>query len=197
MISKFVGDTEQNIREVFHKARNASPSVIFFDEFDSMSRRDTGHDSLSPVTALLTEMDGIEGRSGVVVLAATNRPQVIDKALLRPGRFDKVMFVGPPNLEAREQILSIYTRERPMSGDVNLKQWAQRTEGWSGAEVNQLCNLAATHAMEGYVDDEKNDSISQTHFEAAFNEITPGISQSLLKELREWSVAGVEKLVEI
>jgi len=152
LISKFVGDTEHNIREIFRKARAASPSVIFFDEFDAMARRDTGHDSLSPVTALLTEMDGVEAVSGVFVLAATNRPQVIDKALIRPGRIDKIMYVGPPTTDARHEILKINMRKRPMDKSVDLKELANRTEGYSGADVAELCRSAenSVNHFEGY-----------------------------------------------
>ena len=195
LISKFVGDTEHNIREIFRKARAAAPSVIFFDEFDAMARRDTGHESLTPVTALLTEMDGIEGLSGVFVLAATNRPQVVDKALLRPGRFGKLMYVGPPNVQAREQILHINSKDRPIHESVDLEELARATEKWSGAEVAELCHIAALHAAEDFVDDRSKDVITKQHFDAAFKEIKPGISDDMIQELENWTVAGVDKVV--
>jgi AAA family ATPase len=190
-----VGDTEHNIREVFRKARAAAPSVIFLDEFDAMARRDTGHESLSPVTALLTEMDGLEGLTGVVVLAATNRPQVIDKALLRPGRIGKLMYVGPPNLHAREQILHINTKDRPVHRSVDLEELARATDKWSGAEVAELTHVAAWHARVGFEADASKDCITKDHFDAAFGEIKPGISESLLEELQSWSVSGVDQVV--
>lgn len=196
MISKFVGDTEYNIREIFRKARAAAPSVIFFDEFDSMARRDTGHESLTPVTALLTEMDGIEGLTGVFVLAATNRPQVVDKALLRPGRFGKVMYVGPPNVSARQQIIKINLRSKPVSDSINLEGLAEKTDGWSGAEVAELCRLAASFAQDEWLEDRsKRVSISMDHFEAAFSEVQPGMSEDMMRELQDWSVRGIEKAI--
>jgi len=194
LISKFVGDTEHNIREVFRKARAAAPSVIFFDEFDAMARRDTGHESLSPVTALLTEMDGIESLNGVFVLAATNRPQVVDKALIRPGRIGKLMYVGPPSMQARHQILAINTRGRPIDTSVDLDDLARLTERWSGAEVAELCNIAAQHAADGCLQDDSKDFITKQHFDAAFKEIRPGITDSMIAELEEWTVSGVDKV---
>jgi AAA family ATPase len=189
LISKFVGDTEHNIREIFSKARAAAPSVIFFDEFDAMARRDTGHDSLSPVTALLTEMDGVVGLSGVFVLAATNRPQVIDRALLRPGRINSIVYVGPPNLKAREEILKISTRKMPLSKSVNFQDLAKRTEGWSGAEVTELCDQAGDAAAVEFEFDVSNLVITPAHFDAAFGEIRPVISQEMIKELEDWKAA--------
>lgn len=192
LISKYVGDTEHNIREVFRKAVAAAPSVIFFDEFDSMAKRETGHDSLSPVTALLTEMDGFEKIKGVTVLAATNQPWSIDDALLRPGRFDKIFYVGPPNVEAREQILKIKTRERPLDASVDLQTWARRTDGWSGAEVTELCEVGVRKALE-YFESRATSlelvKILPEHFEAAFTEINPGISEEMLRKFEEWSLS--------
>jgi AAA family ATPase len=193
LISKYVGDTEHNIREVFRKARAAAPSVIFFDEFDAMALRNSGHDSLSPVTALLNEMDGIEELTGVLVLAATNRPQVIDTALLRPGRFGKIIFIGPPDLNARRQILEINTRDRHLSELVDILALAERTEQWSGAEVAELVNIAAMYAEEEYTKDPTHNKMMPHHFDAAFTEINPGISDQMLRDMKNWTVAGVEK----
>jgi AAA family ATPase len=195
LISKYVGDTEYKIREIFQKARAAAPSVIFFDEFDSMAKRDTGHDSLSPVTALLVEMDGVEELTGVIVLAATNRPQVVDRALLRPGRFGKVIYVGPPDEGVRKQIVEINMRDRPLSPLVNASALAERTEKWSGAEIAELCNIAARSASAEHRQDPTCVQIMPRHFDAAFKEITPHISDRMLEELKGWAVAGVDKVV--
>jgi AAA family ATPase len=195
LISKYVGDTEYKIREVFRKARAATPSIIFFDEFDAMAKRNTGHDSLSPVTALLCEMDGAEELTGVIVLAATNRPQVVDTALLRPGRFGKIIFVGPPDLQVRKQILDMNMKDRPLSELVDTLMLAKRTEQWSGAEIVELCNIAANNAEKQYHEDSTRDKIMPHHFEAAFTEITPGISDQMLRELKSWSVSGVDKFI--
>jgi AAA family ATPase len=195
LLSKYVGDTEYKIREVFRKARAAAPSVIFFDEFDAMAKRDTGHDSLNPVTALLAEMDGVELLTGVIVLAATNRPQVVDPALLRPGRFGKVIYIGPPDLEVRKQILAINTRDRPLSDDVNILELAERTDKWSGAEIAELCNIAAMNAKLDYDEDPTLDKIMPRHFYGAFEEVKPGISDQLLSDLEDWTVSGVKKAI--
>jgi AAA family ATPase len=195
LISKYVGDTEYKIREIFRKARAAAPSIIFFDEFDSMAKRDTGHDSLSPVTALLVEMDGVEELSGVIVLAATNRPQVVDKALLRPGRFGQVIYVGPPDLQVRREILDINMRGRPLSNLVDTGELALRTEKWSGAEIAELCNVAAKHAKNEHLEDSTRDKMMPHHFDAALKEITPRISDQMLQDFENWTVSGVEKVV--
>jgi SpoVK/Ycf46/Vps4 family AAA+-type ATPase len=176
---------------VFRKAAAAAPSIIFFDEFDSMAKRDTGHDSLSPVTALLTEMDGFEKKTGVMVLAATNQPWTVDDALLRPGRFDYKFYVGLPNTDAREQILEIKTQGRPLNADVDLQDLARRTEGWSGAEVTEMCELAIRKALEHLVSSataEENVEILPEYFEAAFSSINPGISEEMLQKFEEWSL---------
>jgi AAA family ATPase len=194
LISKFVGDTEYNIREVFRKARAAAPCVIFFDEIDSMAvtRGDPGgHESLNSVTALLNELDGIEELKGVLVLAATNRPGKIDKALLRPGRLGKHMYLGPPDLQARKQILSINTRNRHLADDVSLDNLAQRTESYSGADVTELCRIAAMEAFNEHLSTKGvSNKLTQTHFEAAFQEVRSGISDEMLRELEEWSITS-------
>jgi AAA family ATPase len=192
LISKYVGDTEFNIREVFRKAKLAAPAVIFFDEFDAIAKRDTGHDSLSPVTALLTEMDGFEALEGVLVLAATNRPWAIDEALLRPGRFDTKCYVGLPNLEAREQILRIKLHGQRLAHDINLLDFAIRSEGWSGAEVTDLCEKGIREALApvflGKMDEEDVE-ISKDHLEKALSQIIPGTSETTLRKLEEWRLA--------
>lgn len=150
LTSMYVGETERNIREVFRKARNASPSVIFFDEIDAIAasrgieggRGDGGTPGLNVLTTLLTEMDGVETLNSVLVLAATNRPDILDPALLRPGRFDAVLYVAPPPMIARREILEINTRGRPLDG-VDLDEVSRTTEGYSGAEIVAICNFAS------------------------------------------------------
>jgi AAA family ATPase len=194
LISKFVGDTEYNIREVFRKARAAAPCVIFFDEIDSMAvtRGDPGgHEALNSVTALLNELDGIEELKGVLVLAATNRPGKIDKALLRPGRLGKHMYLGPPDLQARKQILDINTRNRHLADDVSIEDLASRTEQYSGADVAELCRIAAMEAFNEHLNTKgASDRLTRLHFEAAFKEVKPGISDEMIRELEDWTVTG-------
>jgi SpoVK/Ycf46/Vps4 family AAA+-type ATPase len=189
LISKWVGETEYNVREVFRKARNAAPAIIFFDEFDTLAKTSSGHDSLSPVKTLLTEMDGVISLEGVLVMAATNKPELIDPALLRPGRFDKLIYAGPPDLEAREQILEMHTTKRHLQETVKLREWATRTEKWSGAELVALCDSAAEKAEYDYEVDPAMNKLTEKHFEEAFKGINPQITEESLRFYKNWSVS--------
>jgi AAA family ATPase len=193
LVSKYVGETEQNIREVFQKAKAAAPSIIFFDEFDSMANRDTGHESLNSVTALLTEMDGFEELSGVLVIAATNAPWKIDPAFIRPGRFGIQQYVGLPDLDTRVQILKINTKNIKISDDIDLKQFAEKTEGWSGAEVANLCRIAAIQArreLKEKASDSRTYQLEARHLQTAFAGIIPKVSPEMLQKLELWGNIG-------
>ena len=150
-LNKWVGESEKAVRETFRKARQASPCVIFMDEIDSIApQRGTGGDSNVTervISQMLTEMDGLEGLNDVVVIAATNRPDIMDPALLRPGRFDKSIFIAPPDEESRKSIFGIHTRGRPLADDVDLGVLAQKTEGCTGADISAICNEAVMHAV--------------------------------------------------
>ncbi len=154
-LNKWVGESEKAVRETFRKARQASPCVIFMDEIDSIApERGTGGDSNVTervISQMLTEMDGLEGLSDVVVIAATNRPDIMDPALLRPGRFDKSIFIAPPDEESRRSIFGIHTRGRPLADDVDLADLAKRTEGCTGADIAAICNEAVMNAVRGLV----------------------------------------------
>lgn len=149
LTSMYVGESERAVREVFRKARAAAPSIIFFDEIDSIgAERDAaGAKGLNVLTTLLNEMDGIESLKGVLVLAATNKPEVLDPALLRPGRFDSLIYIAPPNEAARREILRIRTRDVPLADDVDVEALARVTEGYSGAELVNICLEAARATM--------------------------------------------------
>jgi transitional endoplasmic reticulum ATPase len=155
LLSKWVGESERGIREVFRRARQASPCVIFFDEIDSLApMRGMGGDSMVTervVSQLLTELDGIQSLQGVVVLAATNRVDMIDTALLRPGRFDKLIFVPLPDKEARKQILEIHSNDKPLAPEVDLEKVAEATEGFSGADVAAIANTAVSLVLHEYL----------------------------------------------
>ncbi len=150
-LNKWVGESEKAVRETFRKARQASPCVIFMDEIDSIApERGTGGDSNVTervISQMLTEMDGLEGLNNVVVIAATNRPDIMDPALLRPGRFDKSIYIGPPDKESRKSIFGIHTGKRPMGEDVDLDDLAERTEGCTGADIAAICNEAVMNAV--------------------------------------------------
>jgi transitional endoplasmic reticulum ATPase len=151
LISKYVGESEKGVRDVFRKARQASPCVVFFDEIDAIApRRGAGRDGQVTervVAQLLSEMDGIEDLGGVLVLAATNRADVLDPALLRPGRFDRLIDVGHPDESDRLAILQVHRRGRPFSPDVDLSEIARHTDGFSGADLENLLREAALNAI--------------------------------------------------
>ena len=150
LFSKYVGDTEKAIREIFRKARLSSPSIIFFDEIDALApKRGSGAGDVTErvLSQLLTEMDGIEALTGVVVLAATNRPDMLDPALLRPGRFDQKFELPLPDLFSRRDIFAVHTRNKPLAPDVDLDQLAAASDQMSGAEIESVCRRAAMNAI--------------------------------------------------
>ncbi|MFP3225807.1 MAG: CDC48 family AAA ATPase [Sulfolobaceae archaeon] len=151
ILSKWVGESEKAIREIFRKARQAAPTVIFFDEIDAIApMRGLSVDSGVTeriVNQLLAEMDGIEKLENVVVIAATNRPDILDPALLRPGRFDRLIYVPPPDKGARVEILKVHTRSVPLAEDVSLEEIAEKTEGYTGADLEALVREATINAM--------------------------------------------------
>lgn len=156
LLSKWVGETEKGIREVFRRAKQAAPCIVFFDEIDGLAPRRggisaDGHAGDRLLTQLLTEMDGIEGRAGVIVLAATNRSELIDPALMRPGRFDMVVELRYPNTEERFSIFGVHTRGRPLATDVSLEELARLTEGRSGADIEAICHRASMLALREWI----------------------------------------------
>jgi transitional endoplasmic reticulum ATPase len=156
LLSKWVGESEKGVREIFRRARQASPCVIFFDEIDSIAPvrglEGSGHASTERmVSQLLTELDGIDEMRGVVVLAATNRADMIDPALLRPGRFDKIIYVPNPDIKTREKILELNIQGKPISNDLNLKRIAELTDGFSGADVASVVNTAISLVLHEYI----------------------------------------------
>ena len=156
LISKWVGESEKGVREVFRKARAAAPCVIFFDEVDAIAPRRSSGEGDGQVTErvvsqLLTEMDGLEELKGVVVLGATNRPDIIDEALLRPGRFDLVLSIPPPDKAGRVEILKIHTKKKPLGKDVDIARLAEMTDGMTGAELAAVANAASMAAIKQYV----------------------------------------------
>jgi transitional endoplasmic reticulum ATPase len=151
--------------------------VVFFDEIDAIAPRRGGSEDSSHVTErvisqMLTELDGLEDLKGVVVIAATNRPDIIDEALLRPGRFDRMLEVPPPDKEARKQIFIIHTKKKPLDSDVNLEKLVDMTEGMTGAEIAGIANAAAMTAIKDHVAMKGTKlAISMKHFESAFDKV--------------------------
>jgi transitional endoplasmic reticulum ATPase len=179
ILSKWVGDSEKAIRETFRKARMVAPTVIFFDEIDSLAPR-RGLNSDTAVTErvisqLLTEMDGIENLNKVVILAGTNRPDIIDPALLRPGRFDRLLYVKPPDYDGRKIILEIYTRKMPLADDVDLDKISKLLEGFVGADIEAFCREAGLIALR---EDQGAQQINEKHFTQAREKVHATMTQS-------------------
>jgi len=156
LFSKYVGDTEKAIRDIFRKARISAPCIIFFDEIDAMAteRGDSAEGtnvSDRALCQLLNELDGYEPLNQVVVVAATNRPQTIDKALLRPGRMDRLIYVKEPDLAGRVEILKIHTRKMPLSKDITIADLAKKMDGYSGAEIALACREAGMNALSIFI----------------------------------------------
>jgi transitional endoplasmic reticulum ATPase len=194
LLSKWVGESEKGVREIFRKARQAAPCIIFFDELDAIAPARGGDHGDSHVTErvisqFLTEMDGLEILTNVVVIGATNRPDIIDPALLRPGRFDRILYVSPPDRDSRLQIIKIHTKKKPLAEDVNIEQLADKTDGYTGADISSLSSAAVMLALREHVDRypvpeeaEKNTQelkISMKHFEEAMVKIRPLSKQEL------------------
>lgn len=187
IFSKWVGESEKMVREIFRKARMAAPAVIFIDEIDALATaRGLGGDSLvgeRVVAQLLAEMDGVKALENVVVIAATNRPDLVDPALLRPGRFDRIIYVPPPDFRARLEILLIHTKATPLAKDVDLEELARRTEGYSGADLELLVREATFLALR---EDINAKEVSMRHFEEALKKVRPSVTPDMLKFYETW-----------
>ncbi|EUC66654.1 AAA family ATPase [Rhizoctonia solani AG-3 Rhs1AP] len=178
LLNKYVGESERAVREIFTKARGAAPSIIFFDEIDALATArdtDTAHEGV--LTSLLTEMDGVQELVGVTVVAATNRPDVLDSALMRPGRLDTLLYVGPPDTAGRKEILEIRTQKMSVDPELDLDVLAELTEGCSGAEIAAVCQNAALGTMRW---DMEARHVRRNDFEAAAREIPRQITHEMI-----------------
>ena len=186
IFSKWVGESEKAIREIFRKARMAAPSIIFFDEFDALvPSRGSAADSrvtARVISQLLTEIDGLISLQNVVVIAATNRPDIIDPAVLRPGRFDRRVYVPPPDTEARIRILEIKTKDMPLNEDVRLEPLARRMDGYSGADIDSVVREAGLYALRR---DTESSIVGFVDFETAIGDIEPSITPQMEKWYRD------------
>ncbi|KZN23558.1 AAA family ATPase [Haladaptatus sp. R4] len=200
LLSKWVGESEKGVREVFSKARENAPTVVFFDEIDSIATergRDGGGGtqvSERVVSQLLTELDGLEELEDVVVIATSNRPDLIDSALLRPGRLDRHVHVPVPDEEARNAIFEVHTRHKPLADDVDLEELAAQTEGYVGADIEAVCREAAMAASREFVatvspedigESVGNVRITADHFEEALGEVTPSVTEETRERYEE------------
>jgi transitional endoplasmic reticulum ATPase len=176
LLSKWIGESEKAIRETFKKAKQVAPAIIFFDELDALAPvrgTDTSRVTDRVLNQLLTEMDGLQSLQEVVVVAATNRPDIVDPALIRPGRFDRLVYAGVPTKAGREEVLKIHTKKMPLSG-VNISELAELAEGYVGSDLESLCREAGMLAMR-----EDFDYVEMRHFEEALQKIRPTVSPDL------------------
>ncbi len=186
LISKWVGESERAVRDIFRRARQVAPSIIFFDEIDAIAPRrgsDIGsHVMEQVVSQLLTEMSGLEKLENVVVIAATNRPDILDPALLRPGRFDRQVIVPGPDEKARLKIFEVHTKNMPIAKNVSIDKLAKETEGYSGADIEALCREAAIGALRK---DMKTKEVDMKNFNDVLKVIKPSLTADLMKAYQQ------------
>lgn len=200
IFSKWLGESEKAIRETFRKARQVAPCVIFFDEIDSIAsmpgmESTDSHTSERVLNQLLTEMDGLESLRDVVVIAATNRPNLLDPAILRPGRFDRLVYIGSPDKKGRLKIFRIHTKGTPLADDVDLEALADITEGYVGADIESVCREAVMIALRENFDAE---SVEMRHFREALKKVKPTITENIAQfyEKIEAQFKGGQRLTE-
>jgi transitional endoplasmic reticulum ATPase len=185
LLSKWVGESEKAVREVFKKARQVSPSIIFFDEIDSLAPRrgmnSENNVSERVVNQMLTEIDGLEEMHDVVIIAASNRPDIVDTALLRPGRFDRMILTLVPDEKTRLEIFNVHTKGMPVK-DVTLGDLAKKTEGYVGSDIESVCREAAIFALRENINSK---SIEKKHFEKALEKVPPSVTKEVEKAYEE------------
>jgi len=188
LLSKWVGESEKAVREIFRKARQTAPTILFFDEIDALVPRrsgnaaDTGRTNERVVNQMLTEMDGLESLNDVVIIAATNRPDIVDPALLRQGRFDRVILTSVPDEEGRRRVFEIYLKKMPLADGVKADLLAKKTEGYVGADIEGVCREAAMIALR---EDIKAKHITMDNFEKALQVIKPSVDEDVENSYRE------------
>ena len=198
LLNKYVGESEKGVREIFSKARENAPSIVFFDEIDSIAtERGSGSDSNVTervVSQLLSELDGIEDMENVVVIATTNRPDLIDNALLRPGRFERHIHVPVPDEAARRRIFEVHTRDKPLTEGVDLDWLAAQTDGYVGADIEAVVHEASMAASREFLDSVSPDQIAdsvgnvrihENHFEAALDEVGPSVTSEVKEQYED------------
>jgi SpoVK/Ycf46/Vps4 family AAA+-type ATPase len=185
IFSKYVGDSEKAIRDIFRKARLSAPCVIFFDEIDAIaSKRGKTTDVTDRVLIqLLTEMDGFEGLKDILVLGATNRPDSLDSALIRPGRFDELVHISMPDVDARQKIVEIAVKSMPLGPDVDLTKISEQTSGYTGAEIVNVCREAGLNSIKRDID---SDTVDWIDFEAATLKNRPRVTQEMINAYKNF-----------
>lgn len=200
LLSKWVGESEKAVREIFRKARQTAPTILFFDEIDALvPRRSSGSDahvSERVVNQMLTEMDGLESLNDVVIIAATNRPDIVDPALLRQGRFDRAILTPIPDEEGRKKILKIYLDKMPVSVDTNADKLAGKTKGYVGSDIEGVCREAAMIALR---EDLKSKEVKMEHFEKALDVVKPSVDKEIeetYKQLEDYFSSARAKAIK-
>mgnify|MGYP000020467058 CR=1 FL=1 len=201
LLSMWVGKSEEGMRKVFEKARQIAPCVIFFDEIDALAGK-RGQETGTKVTErvlnqLLAEMDGLEDLNDVLVIGATNRPDMLDTALLRPGRFDKILLVNAPEEEGRLEILKIHTKKMPLAKDINLKEIAKETAGYTGADLESVVREAAYFALR---EDINSNLVKKKHFKEAMKKVRPSVNKStidLYKKIEETYLKSAKSAIPV
>ncbi len=183
LLSKYVGESEKAIREVFRKAKMAAPCIIFFDEFDSIAPSRGRHTTDSGVSEkvlsqFLTELDGLEVKKDIIVIAATNRPDILDPALIRPGRIDRILLVPAPDEDGRLQILNLFTKDMPLAANIDLDNLNKMLDGFTGADIETLCREAGMIALRENLRARK---ITEEHFKMALESVYPSITSEISK----------------
>lgn len=186
LLSKWMGESEKAVRKIFEKARQTAPTIIFFDEIDSLApSRSSGDDNRVTervVNQLLTEIDGMQDLENIVIIGATNRPDIMDTALLRPGRFDRILLIGSPDERAREEIFKVHTKGMPLDKDVSIKELAKSTEGYAGADIESICREAAINSLR---EDMKSKSVKMSNFRDALRKVNPSITKEIIDAYAE------------
>ncbi len=191
LISKWVGESEKHVREIFKKARQVAPSIIFFDEFDSISKQrgmSLSDSTERVVNQLLTELDGIEELEKVIVIAATNRKDLIDPSLLRPGRIDAIVELNVPDKKTREEIFKVHTKKMPLDKSIKLLDYVNKTEEWTGADIEALCRNAGINAIKRlYTQNKKSDKlkITKQDFDKALKEVAKSINKEIKQDTKK------------
>jgi len=199
LLSKWVGESEKHVRDMFRKARQVAPAILFFDEIDSLAPRRGGigdsHVTERVVSQLLTELDGMEELKDVVVIAATNRPDMVDPALLRPGRIERHIYIPPPDKEGRKEIFRIHLKGKPLADDVNIEWLADKTEGYSGADIEAVCREAGMLAIREAINPgmsreeakkvAEKIKITRKHFEEALKKVRPSLTKEDIERYKK------------
>ncbi len=190
LLSKWVGESEKRVREIFKKAKQVAPTVVFFDEMDALAseRGSSMGENVSErvVSQILTEMSGLEELNDVMVIGATNRPDMIDSALLRPGRFDNQLLVPSPDEEARLEIFKIHTKDMPLGEGIDLEELAKLTEGYSGADIFAICREAAMNALR---EDRESNEVRKKHFESALDDSSKSITDDMMSYYEDFEAS--------